>query len=230
MSLKQATILVVDDERSVTDLLHEDLGEEGYSCVTAGTGEDALKRLSEGNFDVVLLDLKLPGISGMDVLREAKSIHPEVAVIVVTAAGDAQTAVEAMKIGAVDYITKPFELERVNGSVEVALKAKTVWGDKSALQEEGSTTSAEGTGWTRYLNAIAEGVETRLDFLTGHVMTITIIERTIAVAQSLSIPEDQIEKWADARQKQSSGSTFWTHSCINWSKVLSPRGRRARLD
>ena len=201
MSPKQATILVVDDEQSVTDLLHEDLGEEGYSCVTAGTGEDALKRLSEGNFDVVLLDLKLPGISGMDVLREAKSIHPEVAVIVVTAAGDAQTAVEAMKIGAVDYITKPFELERVNGSVEVALKAKTLWGDKSALQEEGSTTSAEGTGWTRYLDAVAEGVETRLDFLTGYVMTITVIERAIAVAQSLGIPENQIEKWADARRK-----------------------------
>ena len=201
MSLKQATILVVDDERSVTDLLHEDLGEEGYSCVTAGTGEDALKRLSEGNFDVVLLDLKLPGISGMDVLREAKSIHPEVAVIVVTAAGDAQTAVEAMKIGAVDYITKPFELERVNGSVEVALKAKTYWGDKSALQQEGPAASAEQTGWARYLDSIAEGVETRLDFLTGHVMTITVIERTIAVAQSLSIPEDQIEKWADARRK-----------------------------
>ncbi len=201
MSLKQATILVVDDERSVTDLLHEDLGEEGYSCVTAGTGEDALKRLSEGNFDVVLLDLKLPGISGMDVLREAKSIHPEVAVIVVTAAGDAQTAVEAMKIGAVDYITKPFELERVNGSVEVVLKAKTVWGDKSALQAERATAGAEEIGWTRYLDSIAEGVETRLDFLTGHVMTITVIERTIAVARSLGIPENQIEKWADARQK-----------------------------
>jgi DNA-binding NtrC family response regulator len=180
MSLKQATILVVDDERSVTNLLSEDLGEEGYSCVTADTGEDALKRLSEDNFDVVLLDLKLPGMSGMDVLKEAKSIYPGVAVIVVTAAGDAQTAVEAMKIGAVDYITKPFE---------------------SALQEEGTTASAERTGWTRYLDAIAEGVETRLDFLTGHVMTITVIERTIAVARSLGIPEDQIEKWADARRK-----------------------------
>ena len=201
MSLKQATILIVDDERSVTDLLHEDLGEEGYSCVTAGTGEDALKRLSEGNFDVVLLDLKLPGISGMDVLREAKSIHPEVAVIVVTAAGDAQTAVEAMKIGAVDYITKPFELGRVNDSVEIALRAKIVREDKSTLQEGDSTTRAEETGWTRCLDAIAEGIETRLDFLTVHVMTMTVIERAIAVAQSLSIPDDQIEKWADARRK-----------------------------
>ncbi len=81
------------------------------------------------------------------------------------------------------------------------MKTKTVWRDKSALQEEGSTASAEQTGWTRYLDAIAEGVETRLDFLTSHVMTITVIERTIAVAQNLSIPEDQIEKWADARRK-----------------------------
>ena len=201
MSLKQAAILVVDDERSVTDLLREDLGEEGYSCVTAGTGEDALKRLSKDRFDVMLLDLKLPGMSGMDVLKEAKSIHPEVVVIVVTAAGDAQTAVEAMKIGAVDYITKPFELERVNDSVEIALRAKTVRGDKSTLQEEDSTTSAEETSWTRCLDAIAEGVETRLNSLTGHVMTLTVIDKTVGIARSMDIPEDQIEKWADARRK-----------------------------
>lgn len=201
MSLKQATVLVVDDERSVTDLLCEDLGEEGYSCVTADTGEDALKRLSNNNFDVALLDLKLPGISGMDVLREAVSTCPATAVIIVSAVGDAQTAVEAMKIGAVDYITKPFELERVNSSVEAALKAKTVCGDKSSPQEEGTTANDEEIDWTRYLDAIAEGVETRLDFLTGHVMTITIIERTIGIARSLSIPKDQIEKWADARRK-----------------------------
>ena len=201
MSSEQGTILVVDDERSVTDLLYEDLAEEGYNCVTTPTGEEALKKLSMDNFDAMLLDLKLPGISGMDVLKEAKSTHPETAVIVVTAAGDAQTAVEAMKIGAIDYITKPFELERVNSSVEAALKAKTVWRDKSALQEEGDGVRDEEADWTPYLDDIAEGVETRLDSLTGHVMTMTVIERTIGIAQSLDIPEEQIEKWADTRRK-----------------------------
>lgn len=201
MPAKQATVLVVDDERSVTDLLHEDLAEEGYNCVTVPTGEDALKRLSMGNFDAMLLDLKLPGISGLDVLKEAKSNCPETAVIVVTASGDAETAVEAMKIGAVDYITKPFELEKVNSSIEVALKAKTVWSSKPSPKEEGAEARSEEIDWIRYLDDIAEGVETRLDSLTGHMMTMTIIERTTAIARSLEIPEDQIEKWADAKRE-----------------------------
>jgi len=202
MSSGKATILVVDDERSVTDLLYEDLAEEGYNCVTAPTGEEALKKLSMDNIDAMLLDLKLPGMSGMDVLREANSTRPGTAVIVVTAAGDAQTAVEAMKIGAVDYITKPFELERVNSSVEAALKPKTVWSSRPTPKAEGAEARGEGVGWTRYLDDIAEGVETRLDSLTGHVMTLTVIERTIAIAWSLEIPGEQIEKWADARRQR----------------------------
>jgi len=202
MSLKQATILVVDDERSVVDLLSEDLAEEGYSCATAPTGEKALERLFMDSFDAMLLDLKLPGKSGMDVLKEAKSSYPETTVIVVTAAGDAQTAVEAMKIGAIDYITKPFELERVNSSIEEALKAKTVSREKPTFQAEGAEERNDGIDWIHYLDDIAEGVETRLDSLTGHVMTITVIDRTTAIARNLDIPEDQIENWATAKLKQ----------------------------
>jgi CheY-like chemotaxis protein len=201
MSSKQATILVVDDERSVVDLLSEDLAEEGYSCATAPTGEKALERLSMDSFDAMLLDLKLPGKSGMDVLKEAKSNYPETIVIVVTAAGDAQTAVEAMKIGAVDYITKPFELERVNNSVEAALKAKTVWFSRAIPEEEDAEAGDEETDWAPYLDDIACGVEARLNSLIAHAITNTIVERTNAIARSLGIPEEQIEKWADASRE-----------------------------
>jgi len=202
MYSKQATILVVDDEPSVADLLSEALVEEGYNCITAATGEDALRRLSKGNFEVILLDLKLPGISGIDVLKEVKSNRPETAIIVVTSAGDAQTAVEAMKIGAVDYITKPFELERINGSIKAALKTRTVGRDKAALQEESAEEVSEEVDWIRYLDNIAEGVGTRLDSLTGHVMSIAVIEQTIDAARRLEIPEEHIEKWADAERKR----------------------------
>jgi len=202
MSSKQTTILVVDDERSVVDLLSEDLAEEGYNCATASTGEKALERLSKDSFDAMLLDLKLPGKSGMDVLKEVKSNFPETTVIVVTAVGDAQTAVEAMKMGAIDYITKPFELERVNGSIEAALRAKAVWSNKPTPEKEGAKAVDEEENWIRYLDDIAEGVETRLDSLTGHVMTITVIDRTTAIARSLGIPEGQIEKWADASRER----------------------------
>jgi len=201
MQLEQAAILVVDDEQSVTDLLSEDLAEAGYICATAASGEQALDILSVNNFDVILLDLRLPGISGMDVLRETKSQHPETMVIVITAVGDAETAVEAMKIGAMDYIIKPFELERVNSSVDEALKAETVWSCKLTPEEEGVEARSEEVDWLHYIDNIAKGVERRLGSLTGHIMDTTIIETTITTARSLHIPESNIEKWVDTRRK-----------------------------
>ena len=196
-----ATVLVVDDEPTVSDLLYEDLSEVGYKCIKTTTGEDALKRLSMDNFDVMLLDLRLPGISGMNVLKEVRANYPETTVIVVTAAGDAQTAVEAMKNGAEDYITKPFELERVNSSLEAALKAKTIGSNRLTPEVERGKISGEDVGWIRCLDDVAGGVATRLDSLTGHVMSITVIEQTIDAARCLEIPEKHIEKWADGRRK-----------------------------
>lgn len=202
MYSEPATVLVVDDEPIVSDLLYENLLEAGYKCIKATTGEDALKKLSMDNFDLLLLDLGLPGISGMDVLKEVKSNCPETAVIVVTAAGDAQTAVEAMKIGAIDYITKPFELERINSSIEAALQELLAVGKESALAKDSPEASDNEVDWTAHFDAIARGVELRLGSLTAEAMTRTIVEETVDVARNLDIPEDQIEKWAAARLKQ----------------------------
>ena len=193
----------------MTDLLYEDLTEEGYNCITAATGEEALVRLSMNNSDVVLLDLRLPGISGMDVLRELRSTYPKTLVIVITAAADAQTAVEAMKIGALDYITKPFEPKRVNDSIETALQV--VWGSKPAAGKEGTKVNSDETDWMRNLDCISCGVALRLEWLTGHVMNKTIVEMTIDIARSLGIPEDQIEEWSDAERK-----------LIKWINSLGP--------
>ena len=200
MCSEQAKVLVVDDEPSIADLLYEDLSEAGYDCIKATTGEDALMRLSQNPCDVMLLDLNLPGISGMDVLREVRASHSETAIIVITAAGDAQTAVEAMKNGAIDYITKPFELEMVNNSIEAVFKSKAIWGSNSALQDQ-STTVKHEEDWMRYLDDIAEGVQARLSSLTGHIMTRAVIDSTINKARNLGIPADQIERWAETRRK-----------------------------
>lgn len=108
MAMEREGILIVDDEESVRTLLERILIEAGYSVVTAANGQEALDKVSLGHFSIVLSDINMPGMSGMEVLRKLNVDYPDICVIMTTAVTDAQTAVEAMKLGAYDYITKPF--------------------------------------------------------------------------------------------------------------------------
>ncbi len=108
MNGEKRRILVVDDEETIRNLLQRTLTEVGYNVVTAASGQEALDKVPQLEVGVVLLDIKMPGMSGMDVLRQLTTNWPDVCVIMATAIGDAQTAIEAMKLGAYDYITKPF--------------------------------------------------------------------------------------------------------------------------
>ncbi len=101
-------VLVVDEEESIRNLLQRVLKEAGYEVLMAANGEEALVKISQVDFSVVLLDIRMPWISGMEVLQQLTTDHHDICVVMVTAVGDAQTAVEAMKMGAYDYITKPF--------------------------------------------------------------------------------------------------------------------------
>jgi DNA-binding NtrC family response regulator len=114
-------ILVVDDEPSMRIGLKEVLKRAGYDVETANNGEEAIKRLDEGGLDVVITDLRMPGKDGMDVLRHAQSKHPDVLVYMITAHGDVPTAVEAMKLGAGDFIQKPFKIDEVRARVRAGL-------------------------------------------------------------------------------------------------------------
>ena len=106
-----ARILIVEDRDSLRRMLSTALGQEGHEIVAAENGDTALTELQRTDFDLVLTDLKLPGVSGLEVLAEAREGQPRVPVIVMTAYGTVQTAVEAMKLGAVDFLEKPIEIE-----------------------------------------------------------------------------------------------------------------------
>jgi len=106
-------ILVVEDEDVIRELLEQTLREEGFSVSVVATGEAALKRLEKSLFDVVLLDLNLPGMHGLNVLSAAPVTQTDAQFIVMTAFGSVDTAVEAMKLGAFDYINKPFRIEEL---------------------------------------------------------------------------------------------------------------------
>ena len=115
------TILIVDDEKNYLVVLEALLSPEGYEIVTSEKAQEALRVIQEADVDLVLTDMKMPGMSGMELLEEAKKIKPEVPVIMMTAYGTIEMAVEAMKKHAYDYITKPFRNEELKLTIRKAL-------------------------------------------------------------------------------------------------------------
>lgn len=113
MNTKQC-ILVVDDEEIVRESLANWLEEDGYELDTAPDGATGLAKLQARTYAVLLVDLKMPGMDGLEVLAKAREIQPEVPVIIMTAYATVDTAVQAMKQGAYDYLVKPFELEELS--------------------------------------------------------------------------------------------------------------------
>jgi len=120
----KAKILVVDDEESIRTIIARRLELDGYMCITAPNGKEAVKTATVETFDLVLTDVKMPGMSGIELLSQIVSDHPDTGVVMITAMSDAQTAVDAMKLGAYDYITKPFDLDALSIKVERALEKK----------------------------------------------------------------------------------------------------------
>src|ERR1700692_1005220 len=122
--MKMGRILIADDHDVLRRGLVRGLTDAGHEVQEASNGNAAIERLHDSYFDVVLSDLKMGGSDGMDVLRTTRSMHPTTAVILMTAFGSVNTAVEAMKIGAFDYVQKPFEIEEMEVKIEKALEVK----------------------------------------------------------------------------------------------------------
>ncbi len=120
--MRKTRILVVDDEHLIRWSLEQNLKKQGYEVLTAGTGEEAVKIVREEQPDLVLLDIQLPGISGLEVLERVKEFEEDTIVIMVTAHGGLETAVTAMRLGAYDYINKPFNLDEMSIVIRKALE------------------------------------------------------------------------------------------------------------
>ncbi len=134
--MSKERILVVDDEYLIRWSLQQDLAKEGYEVLVAETGEEALRLVREAPPDLVLLDIHLPGMDGIQTLGKIKQADPEIVVIMITAYGMVDTAVSAMKLGAHDYINKPYNLEGVKISIRKGLETNRLRGEVRRLREE----------------------------------------------------------------------------------------------
>ncbi|GER92711.1 sigma-54-dependent Fis family transcriptional regulator [hot springs metagenome] len=129
-------ILIVDDEPDICKALAFLLKREGYSTTTANSGEDAIEKLKAEGFDIVITDIKMGKVDGMAVLEKAKELHPDIAVIMMTAFASIESAVDAMKRGATDYIVKPFHNEEIKITVKKAIEQKKLITENIALKQQ----------------------------------------------------------------------------------------------
>jgi two-component system response regulator AtoC len=127
-------LLLVDDDRAMREMLASLFSDLGYEAVEAASAEDALARLEEEDFDVVLSDIRMPGRSGIEMVSDVKRLRPETPVVLMTAFGSVDSAVEAIQAGAYDYVTKPFEPEAVQFAVERALERTTLGRENQSLR------------------------------------------------------------------------------------------------
>ncbi|AKL96729.1 acetoacetate metabolism regulatory protein AtoC [Clostridium aceticum] len=129
-------ILVVDDEKNMRWAIKKALEKEAYKIYEAGNGLEAIEKFQEEMPDLILMDLKMPKMEGMEALKKIKEISEKTPVIMITAHGTMESAVEAMKIGALDYISKPFDIEELKVTIAKALKVMALQEEVSYLREE----------------------------------------------------------------------------------------------
>ncbi len=125
------SVLIVDDEKNIRLTLSQALQILQLETDTAANGEEALTKLKEKEFGLILLDLKMPGMDGMEVLHRVREFRPDIRVIILTAYGTVESAVEAMKLGAVDFIQKPFSPEEIRALVSRVMDREKIEGQKT---------------------------------------------------------------------------------------------------
>jgi two-component system, OmpR family, response regulator len=127
-------ILVIEDEARIQAFLTRGLEAEGYSVVAAGDGREGLALATAARWDLVVLDLLLPGLNGLQVLRELHREKPELPVVILSARGDVETKVRGFELGAADYLAKPFSLDELLARIRVRLRGSGSFGDEHVLR------------------------------------------------------------------------------------------------
>jgi putative nucleotidyltransferase with HDIG domain len=196
MTNHEQKILIVDDEPMIRRLLNLKLSRQGYHCEEANSSLDALEKLKTYPADLITLDMKMPGKSGMELLPELKSHYPDTAVIMMTAVAEANLAIQCMRLGADDYITKPFNLDEVVLNVEKTLEKRMLEQQIKEYQEQLQQKVEQQTGEIRRLflgsiESLVFALESKDKYTAGHSRRVT--ELALAIGRELDIPEEDLE-------------------------------------
>ena len=175
--LMKPSILIVDDDEVMQETLSDVLRKRGYEIFTVGSGNGALPMIEKNVIDLILLDMRLPDIDGLEVLKKIKEFDNEILVIMMTAYSDVQTAVSAMKSGAYDYINKPFELEELKLLIEKGLEMKSLINEVRRLHRQQKE---------NYQNSHIYGVSPQIHYVKELIGMISKTHKTSVLIQGES--------------------------------------------
>jgi len=196
-------ILVVDDEEVICSILARRLTREGYSCMMAHNGKEALNYFYKDSFSLIISDIKMPEMDGIELLKKVKAMHPPMLMIMVTAYPEIDLAVEAMRLGAYDFIIKPADLELIVLSVKKALEKKRLEEELEVYHKNLERLVEERTAKLQlayrtlkkaYLDSVkvlAEAIDAKDPYTRGH--SDRVRKMSLQIATSLGFTEDRME-------------------------------------
>jgi putative nucleotidyltransferase with HDIG domain len=201
MPSQREALLIVDDEAAIRKLLHLKLSREGYVCEEANNAEEALHLLETSQFALVVLDVRMPGKSGTELLPEIKLGYPDTAVVMATAVTNIDVAVQCLKLGADDYICKPFNLEEVSLAVQRALEKRRLQLElreyQRFLEEKVEEQMIEKREvFLGSMEALVSALEAKDKYTGGHSRRVTEIALAIGKELGLSVKEMEDLRWA----------------------------------
>lgn len=216
-------ILVVEDEDSVRVLLLRKLTRAGFTAVGASNGIDALTLLREQGFGVIMSDINMPQLSGLEFLQIVRETYPDVVVIMVTAYGDLNHAVAAMRLGAADYIVKPFDLDEVMRAVQHALRLRQRNLARRYIEFQSRIQRTTKSGHRLLLStgmALANSLEAKDPYTVGHSQRVANLAQRLA--EALSLPESEVEYIRMAGLLHDIGKIGIREAVINKPGPLTP--------
>jgi putative nucleotidyltransferase with HDIG domain len=200
----KASILVVDDEDFIREIICRKLGGSGFECDSAPSAEDALAKIAQNDYDCVLSDIHMPGMSGVDLLRQIKLQDQDLAVILITGAPDIDAALEAMRLGAYDHLSKPLNLAALEMTVDRALEKKRLVEEnreyqhnlESMVKERTKQLSAANEDlkrlFTGSIKALAQALEAKDEYTQGH--SARVAEESVNIARYLSLSDTEVQR------------------------------------
>jgi len=226
---RKTRILVVDDEIYIQEILKATLEDAGFECVTAGDAEKALSALISQDFDLAFVDIRLPGKKGTELLKDIQTSYPDVVVIIVSAVDSANTAIDSMHMGAVDYITKPFNLDQILTSTRRALdksRLKIANGEyqKYLLQMADERAAENRRMFYSMTQVLIHLLDLKVPFNVGHALRVA--EKSRYVAREFRMTDDGMRKIYLAALLHDVGMILVEDILLNKQGALTPDEQR----